>query len=225
MRSLVYDTAKLLWAEWDIEILDTISGAEIDTIRNKMVSYLASHDKATELIMVDDDVCWADGDLLRLLAADIDCERDVVGGVYPKRADPIEYPFNPLIADNGEMRCDPDNHLIMCRHVPAGFLRIPKGTAQHLIEENKHMEYAAVFNTVEPKGFPVYSLFEKMWDTSELTGERHRASEDVSFCRRVLEAGGNVYAHPDIAMGHVGDKLYLGSKLRGHSARHHHEGT
>lgn len=224
-KSLLSDCAKLLIGGWEIEIIDTISGAEIDTIRNKMVSYLASHEKATELVMVDDDVCWSPDDLLRLLAVKLNPDRDIVGGVYPKRADPIEYPFLPDLDDNGQMLVDVDSGCIECSHIPAGFMRVPKGSALHLIETHPELEYACVYNTVEPKDYRCYSLFEKMWEHSELTGEKHRSSEDVSFCKRVTKAGGLVLAHPDISMGHIGDKLFLGSKLRGNDARHSNEGA
>ena len=210
---------------YEVEILDTISGAEIDTIRNKMVSYLASHEKATDLVMVDDDVCWSDNGLLRLLAADIDRDVDIVGGVYPKRADPIEYPFMPEFDDGGNFVFDPDNGLLRCEHVPSGFMRVPKGTAQALIAADGVRKYAAVHNTVEPQGYPCYSFFEKRWQFNEVTGEWYRASEDVSFCKLVRSNGGMVYAHPDFSMGHIGDKLFLGSKLRGNGSRHNNEST
>ena len=221
--SLIRDCAILMTGGYEVEILDSISGAEIDTIRNKMVSYLAAHPTATDLVMVDDDVCWSDNGLLRLLAAKIDCDRDIIGGLYPKRADPIEYPFLPEFDDGGNFLYDPDNQLLRCEHVPSGFMRVPKGTAQSLIAADGVREYAAVYNTVEPKGHPCYSFFEKHWSFNETTGEQYRSSEDVSFCKLVKSNGGMVYAHPDFSMGHIGDKLFLGSKLRGNSSGCHNE--
>jgi len=214
-KSLLFDLMKLGTNGWDIEILDTITGAEIDTIRNKMVSYLASHEKANELVMVDDDVCWHSDDLLRLLAAAIDTDRDIIGGIYPKRTEPIEYPFVPEYTDQGHIRIEQGTGLTPCRHIPSGFMRIPKGTAQHLIAENPSLEYSCVFGNLEPGGYRAYSLFEKIWEHNEMTGENQRSSEDVSFCKRVTQAGGKVYAHPDIAMGHVGYKCFRGAKIRG----------
>lgn len=224
-NSLLFDCIKLATNGWTIEILDSISGAEIDTIRNKMVSYLASHEKADELVMVDDDVCWNPDDLLRLLAANIDTTRDVIGGIYPKRSEPIEYPFMPFADDQGGMQTDPDNYMIRCRHMPTGFLRIPKGTAQHLIAENQDLEYACVFNNVEPQNYPCYSLFEKKWEYNECTGERQRSSEDVSFSKRVIEAGGEVYCHPQISMGHVGHKCFKGVAPGGNRPEYNNSGS
>lgn len=224
-NSLFFDLLKLATNGWTIEIINTISGAEIDTIRNKFVSYLASHEKADELLMVDDDVCWHRDDVLRLLAADIDTTRDIIGGLYPKRSEFIEYPFDPLKDDQGGMRVDPNNGLIECRHMPAGFMRVPKGTAKHLIEEHPELQYDAVFSDMEPQGYPVYSLFEKIWEHNEVTGMKQRSSEDVSFCKRVTAAGGSIYCHPDIAMGHVGHKCFKGVAPRGNSPEYNHEST
>ena len=186
---MLTDCTTLAIGGWDIEIVDTISGAEIDTIRNKLISYLASHEKASELIMVDHDVAWSHNDLLRLLAVPLDGNPSIVGGVYPKRMD-------------------------------GGFMRIPKFTAHSIIDAGIVKPYAQVFNKIEPKGYTCYSFCEKIWQYNEATGENHRLSEDISFCKRVLEAGGEVYAHPDIPMAHIGDKMWCGSKLRGNSARH-----
>ena len=219
-KALLTDCTTLAIGGWDIEIVDTISGAEIDTIRNKLISYLASHEKASDLIMVDHDVTWSHNDLLRLLAVPLDGNPSIVGGVYPKRMDPIEYPFMPLMDDNMQPLYDPDLHMMRCEHIPGGFMRIPKFTAQSIIDAGIVKPYAQVFNKIEPKGYTCYSFCEKIWQYNEATGENHRLSEDISFCKRVLEAGGEVYAHPDIPMAHIGDKMWCGSKLRGNSARH-----
>lgn len=210
-RSLMRDCLLLMANGYEIDIIDGISGAEIDTIRNKIVSRLVADETASDLIFVDSDVCWDSGDLLRLMASNIDTDRDIVAGVYPKKSRPIEYPFDPKLDDHGNWVVDPDNRLIECRHVPSGFMRIPRGTAVHLANEHPELQYRVLWGSQEEKNYPVYGLFEKRWSYDEASGLRSRASEDVSFCWRVTDAGGTVYAHPDIGMGHIGDTQFTGA--------------
>ena len=221
-RSLMHDLPTLVIGGWEVEILDSIQGAEIDTVRNKIVSRFAASD-ADELIMVDSDVCWDRDALLRLLAAELDKDRDIIGGVYPRRCDPIDYPFDPITDDAGNVLICPDTKLVECRHLPSGFMRIPKGTAQRLCKEYANLEYLQLWGVHEKDDYPVFSLFEKLWTYDECSGQQVRCSEDVAFCRRVRDAGGSVYAHPDFAMGHVGTKCFLGARINGNSSIDNHK--
>ena len=221
-RSLFVDLTKLALNGWEIDVVDSITGAEIDTIRNKIISRFAASD-CDELIMVDTDVTWGYDSMLRLLAAPIDKGGDIIAGIYPKKQEPIEYPFDPKLYDNGTVRLNEDG-LILCNHVPAGFLRIPKGTAQKLIEENQNLQYVQLWGYGEKDDYPVYSLFEKSWGYDECSGLKTRRSEDVAFCKRVLDIGGDVFAHPDIGMGHIGQKCFIG-KIDGNSTVNNHKGA
>lgn len=178
MRSLLADLTELsrLGVYWTIfdEAGNTEIGAARETIWRE---FLASD--CTDLVFIDDDVCWASGGLVDLLSA----SGDVVAGVYPKRVDPLQWPVKWL-QENAELRAV--NGLLEVDAAPAGFMRITRHCAQVM-----HEKYGpSVFDNIRH--------------------ESGRCSEDVSFCLRWRKLGGKVWIMPELAMGHIGKKMFSG---------------
>lgn len=203
-RSLVYDILVLFNYGWAITVVDDIGGAEIDTVRARIFGrFVASN--ATDLVMVDNDVGWAPGGLVRLLEHDV----DFVCGVYPKRELPISFPFYPK--DGSGKETPLVNGLIEALAVPSGFMRITRKCALAMAEA--YDDLLMICSRLDSEDYPIWALFEHMYDEVEIDGKKYkkRTSEDLSFCRRWVDIGGKIWIDPFIEMGHIGDYTYQGS--------------
>ena len=202
-KSLLQDIMLLVANGVAVEVIDEIGGAEIDTIRNKFISRFAADPDATDLVMVDSDVCWQPGGLVQLLCHDV----DFVAGAYPKRSEPLDFPLCPIDGKKDEP-INLVNGLMECNWVAGGFMRMRKAVALKMIESYPELETVVGWGEYETKGYPVYALFDHLYE--EVDGLMKRASEDVSFCFRYRKVGGQVWVDPSIKMGHIGTKMYSG---------------
>jgi hypothetical protein len=166
----------------------------ISRCRNSMVmNFLASDPEAfTDMVFVDADVAFPAGTLLRLAQHDV----DVVGAVYPYRADPVGFPVQ---VKNGE-RVD-ERGLLKVQGVPAGCLRISRRALEGMIARFPGLEYG---EAKVPQG-KAYALFDFIRKDGKFCGE------DFVFCALAREAGFDVYADVTVPMKHVGMKQFCGT--------------
>lgn len=192
VRSLMGDVIKLMGRGDRVAIYDEAGGAEIDTARAQIVADFLASD-ASHLVMVDSDVCWQAGGLIRL----IDAGHDVVAGVYPYRRDPISFPLH-LLDDSTQVTVEAGG-VIEVKAVPGGFLCITRAALEQMIARYPDLQF-----TSSKTENPCWALFDHVWEG------RTRLSEDLSFCHRWRAIGGKIYVDPSIQMGHVGPKLFAG---------------
>lgn len=184
LRSLLTDLVALQKTGAAFDVFDEAGNTEIGAARQEIIDAFLASD-CTDLIFVDDDVCWQAGAIQKLLGHKV----DLVGGVYPKRKDPIEFPINWL----ARTELHAVDGLLEVASLPTGFLRISRQCATQM-----HEAFGAL-------------MFDNIRE-----GDR-RFSEDISFCKRWRSIGGQVWADPEIKMGHIGNKLFdghLGDWLR-----------
>lgn len=175
----------------------TIGDSMLPKVRNFYVAdFLASN--CTDLIMLDDDLKWEDGAIMRLLSHD--CE--VVGGVYPKREEPKTYPVKLL---PGQL-VDPKTGLLEVQFLPTGFLRITRSCLERMVAAYPHLAY---YDKDAP-GETAHALF---WFDLHPDPENGRLTcwgEDFTFCRRWRDIGGKVMADTLLHFFHMGGKGYQG---------------
>lgn len=193
MRSLLADILKLKDRGDRVGIYDEAGGAEIDTARAQIVAEFMATPDATHLVMVDSDVCWQQGGLLRL----IDSGRDFVAGVYPMRVDPISWPLH-LIDGKHTLNVE-EGGVCEVKAVPGGFVCITRAALQKMIDAHPELEF-----TSSKTNERCWALFDHVWEG------KTRLSEDLSFCARWRALGGQIYIDPAIMMGHIGPKLFVG---------------
>jgi hypothetical protein len=176
----------------------TVGDSMIPKTRNYFVADFLASD-CTDLIMIDDDLWWEDGAVQRLLSHDC----DLVGGVYPKRQEPLEYPIRRL--DGATL--DPVTGLLEVKYLPGGFLRATRKCLEEMI---KHFANLAYHDPDCPNA-TAHALF---W--FELRPDEDRGTtlspwgEDFEFCRKWREMGGAVYLDALLRFHHVGRKRYTG---------------
>lgn len=194
MRSLLHDIVALAARGDRFTLLDFSGSAQIFDARAEICEHFLSIEDSTDLVMIDHDVIWEAGALLRLL----DYPVDVVAGIYPHRRDPITYPIS--WTDAKELWADPETGLLEVAGVPGGFLKISRAALLKMKAHYTDLEYAC---DRVPSGKAV-GLFEPY-----RIGLK-KLSEDYAFCQRWRDIGGKVWIDPDISMGHIGNKTFEG---------------
>lgn len=174
----------------DMEIFS--GNCHVDDGRNRLVRDFLETD-CEQLVFLDVDVAWQPADLKKL----IEYERDIVAGVYPRRADEQPFPVKPL---PGERWSDTDG-LVEVAGVPTGFLKVRRGVFETLSGAAAH--HRSSDDAPGRRTIPI--IFERA-----LNGDS-RVGGDIEFCRKARAAGFKVYVDPMMELGHQGTKLYQGS--------------
>ena len=194
MRSLLLDAVNIIGRGDKFSMAEDLGNSDIAGSRGAIFGAFVRSD-ADVLVFIDDDVFWTPGALIKL----IDQPVDVVGGIYPKKRDPLEWPFKIGIKD--EYRVDPTTGLMEVMGLPGGFMKISRNCAEKMVEAYPRQ---TLRSTNEYTQFwPVFYPYEMP--------DGNRLSEDFSFCQRWLDIGGQVWADFELEMGHIGYKSFVGT--------------
>lgn len=199
MRSLIYDLMSLVNAGHMVRIVEEIGNADIARCRSMIVAKFLNSD-ATQLVMIDTDVCWEPGGLVRLVNHPV----QFCAGAYPKRVG--ERPqFDLRMKDQKIQSLDPKTGLLEVEAVPTGFISMKRSMLEAMVKQYPESKFA--FEQC-PNGV-AWDLFDAFWETDG-NGLRSKYGEDYSFCRRWRNMGGQIWVDPSISMGHLGTKLWQG---------------
>lgn len=193
MRSLMTDLLALQARGDEWVVHDECGNALIADARALIVSQFMASD-CDQLVFVDSDVSWEAGALLKL----VDAKVDFVAGIYPQRKDPINYCVKWL--SEGELWADKETGLLEVAGVPAGFMRISRNMIERMIEQYPDTE----FYVESAPNTRAWALF------CDYRIGKHKMGEDYAFCRRWTDMGGKIWVDPEIKMGHVGYKTFVG---------------
>ena len=176
-----------------VDVRDGIGCCYIDLVRNDLVRQFLESD-AERLLFIDADVGFSAEAVLAVATT----PRPVVGGLYRKRTDSVEWP----VAFHGQdIVQDNETGLISAAEggtfVPTGFLCIHRSVFEAL------QPHVPVFT--DDRGVTMHAFFQTMVKDGLFWGE------DFLFCQRWHEIGGRVWVHPDIDLTHVGAYRWTGN--------------
>lgn len=196
-HALVQEIAMIKARGWNVAVRFSIGDAYICRARNYACAAMLCDPAHTDLVMIDDDVLWEPGALVRLL--DHPC--DVVAGVYPKRMDPLQFPCKPVAGAQSDA-----NGLLEMELVPTGFLRITRGALEKMMAAYPERMYGDdhIATGTAWAFFMVELVKPKDGATNELWGE------DYTFCRLWRDTGGKIFADTLLCFQHIGRKAYEG---------------
>jgi hypothetical protein len=192
MRCLMTDTIQLLIRGDTFCFAEDVGNSDIAGSRAAILATFIRSDFDV-LMFIDDDVIWEKGGMLRILDAD----EDIVGGLYPKKTEKLEWPVRIDLKD--EYKPDPRTGLMEVAGLPGGFMKITRKAAELMIE--KYPKKTRESNGPSSSFWPVFDPYDIPDD---------RLSEDLAFCQRWRDIGGKVWADFEIGMGHIGSKKYEG---------------
>ncbi|CAB4129354.1 hypothetical protein UFOVP112_452 [uncultured Caudovirales phage] len=188
--TLLASQAKLNWS------LDTMVNESLVTrARNNLMAKMMTNKEATHFMFIDADIRFQPESILSMLAYD----KDVIGGLYPKKALPVSYVINlkPQTKIQGD--------IFTVDTMGTGFLMFKRNVYEKLIAahpECKYVDDVGLGKQYEPM---MYSIFD-----CKIDERGHYLSEDWLFCRRWQEIDGEIWAHSKVLLNHVGHYEYAG---------------
>lgn len=189
MRSLISDVARIMARGDYVTIVDDIGAADIYDIRARLVARFLSSE-ATHLMMVDNDVAWAPGGILRLVDHGLDC----VAAIYPKRTLPPQFCMR-FVDDKVGLVQDEKTGLIEVAGISAGFLCMSRDMLQKMRDRYKDDPIAGIYIRDDQEICGLWDIYR--------TG-KEKLGEDYSFCQRWRDMGGRIWIDPTIQMAHIG---------------------
>jgi hypothetical protein len=176
--------------------LDTMVNESLVTrARNNLMAKMMTNDKATHFMFIDADIRFQPESIFQMLA----CDKDVIGGLYPKKALPVNYVINL----QSQTRIQGD--IFTVDTMGTGFLLFKRHVYEKLIvahPETKYVDDVGLGKQFEPM---MYAIFDVGIDH-----KGHYLSEDWQFCRRWAAIGGEIWAHGKVLLNHVGHYEFAG---------------
>ena len=188
--TLLAQQAGLNWS------LDTMVNESLVTrARNNLMAKMMTNPAATHFMFIDADIRFQPESILQMIAYD----KEVIGGLYPKKALPVSYVINlkPQTKIQGD--------IFTVDTMGTGFLLFKRPVYEKLIAahpECKYVDDVGLGKQYEPM---MYSIFD-----CKIDERGHYLSEDWLFCRRWQELGGEIWAHSKVLLNHVGHYEYAG---------------
>ena len=176
--------------------LDTMVNESLVTrARNNLCAKMMTNAQATHFMFIDADIRFEPEAIFGMIAAD----KDVIGGLYPKKALPISYVIN---VKPGTMI---QNDIFPVDTMGTGFMMFKRHVYEKLIAahpETKYVDDVGLGKQYEPN---MYAIFD-----CEIDERGHYLSEDWTFCRRWAALGGEIYAHAKVLLNHSGHYEFAG---------------
>lgn len=176
--------------------LDTMVNESLVTrARNNLMAKMMTNAQATHFMFIDADIRFEPDAILKMIA----CDKDVIGGLYPKKALPVNYVINlkPQTKVQGD--------IFTVDTMGTGFLLFKRHVYEKLIAahpECKYVDDVGLGKQYEPM---MYSIFD-----CKIDERGHYLSEDWLFCRRWAELGGEIWAHGKVLLNHIGHYEFAG---------------
>lgn len=176
--------------------LDTMVNESLVTrARNNLMAKMMTNKTATHFMFIDADIRFQPESILQMIA----CDKDVIGGLYPKKALPVSYVIN--LKPETKIQGD----IFTVDTMGTGFLLFKRNVYEKLIEahpDTKYVDDVGLGKQFEPT---MYAIFDVAIDQ-----KGHYLSEDWLFCRRWQAIGGEIWAHSKVLLNHVGHYEFAG---------------
>jgi hypothetical protein len=176
--------------------LDTMVNESLVTrARNNLMAKMMTNTQATHFMFIDADIRFQPESILQMIA----CDKDVIGGLYPKKALPVNYVIN--LRPETKVQGD----IFTVDTMGTGFLLFKRSVYETLIKahpETKYVDDVGLGKQYEPM---MYSIFD-----CEIDERGHYLSEDWLFCRRWAKLGGEIWAHGKVLLNHIGHYEFAG---------------
>lgn len=179
--------------QWSLDTM--VNESLVTRARNNLMAKMMTNTAATHFMFIDADIRFQPESIFMMLAAD----KDVIGGLYPKKALPIQYVIN---VQPGTQII---NDVFKVDTMGTGFMMFKRHVYEKLIAahpESKYVDDVGLGKQYEPN---MYAIFD-----CEIDEKGHYLSEDWTFCRRWAKIGGETYAHAKVLLNHSGHYEFAG---------------
>jgi hypothetical protein len=179
--------------QWSLDTM--VNESLITRGRNNLMAKMMTNEKATHFMFIDADIRFQPESIFQMIAY----EKEVIGGLYPKKSIPSNYVINLL----PQTKIQGD--IFTVDTMGTGFLLFKREVYQKLIvahPDTKYVDDVGLGKQYEPN---MYAIFD-----CKIDAKGHYLSEDWLFCRRWQEIGGEIWAHSKALLNHIGHYEYLG---------------
>lgn len=151
--------------------------------RNQLIERFLSIKEADQIIMVDADVSWPAGTLLKLARR----QEDIVGGTYRPKQDKLRFHV-----DDVEHKPEKHGDVWKVDGIPGGFMKISRKAAERM----------------KPQASPYYDFAKRVWRDYFKVGWANTSvgpryfQEDYGFCWFWRQLGGEVWLDPTLRVRH-----------------------
>ena len=187
---LLAQQAGLQWS------LDTMVNESLVTrARNNLMAKMMTNTAATHFMFIDADIRFQPESILQMIA----CDKEVIGGLYPKKALPVNYVIN--LKPETKIQGD----IFTVGTTGTGFLLFKRSVYEKMIAqfpECKYVDDVGLGKQYEPM---MYSIFD-----CKIDARGHYLSEDWLFCRRWQDMGGEIWVHSKVLLNHIGHYEFQG---------------
>jgi hypothetical protein len=185
--------AQQVGLNWSMDTM--VNESLVTRARNNLMAKMMTNTAATHFMFIDADIRFQPESIFHMIA----CDKDVIGGLYPKKSLPISYVINlkPTTTVQGD--------IYTVDTMGTGFLLFKRHVYEKLIKahpETKYVDDIGLGKQYEPM---MYSIFDCIIDH-----KGHYLSEDWTFCRRWQALGGEIWAHSKVLLGHTGHYEFQG---------------
>ena len=176
--------------------LDTMVNESLVTrARNNLMAKMMTNTTATHFMFIDADIRFQPESILQMIA----CDKEVIGGLYPKKALPVNYVIN--LKPETKIQGD----IFTVDTTGTGFLLFKREVYEKMIAqfpETKYVDDVGLGKQYEPM---MYSIFD-----CKIDARGHYLSEDWLFCRRWQDMGGEIWVHSKVLLNHIGHYEFQG---------------
>ena len=178
---------------WSIDTM--VNESLVTRARNNLMAKMMANDKATHFMFIDADIRFQPESILQMMA----CDKDVIGGLYPKKSLPANYVINLL----PETKVQGD--IFNVDTMGTGFLMFKRHVYEKLCAAHPECKYVDDVNLGKQYEPYMYSIFDTIIDE-----KGHYLSEDWTFSRRWRALGGDIWAHSKVLLNHIGHYEFQG---------------
>jgi len=185
--------AQKMGLQWSLDTM--VNESLVTRARNNLMAKMMTNKAATHFMFIDADIRFQPESIFQMLSTD----KDVIGGLYPKKSLPIQYVIN---VEPGTVI---ENDIFKVDTMGTGFMLFKRHVYEKLCEahpETKYIDDVGLGKEFEPN---MYSIFD-----TEIDEKGHYLSEDWTFCRRWAKLGGEIYAHSKVLLNHSGFYEFAG---------------
>ena len=176
--------------------LDTMVNESLVTrARNNLCAKMMTNAAATHFMFIDADIRFEPESIFGMLAAD----KEVIGGLYPKKSLPIDYVINLKNGGRIEGPC------FQVDTAGTGFLLFKKHVYQKLMDAHPDCKYVDDIGLGKQYEPFMFSIFDTVIDA-----KGHYLSEDWTFCRRWQALGGDIWIDSRVLLNHIGHYEFKG---------------
>lgn len=171
--------------------------------RNNLAAKFMDNAQATHIMWIDSDIGFDPENIFQLLLHD----KDIVGGLYPKKTLPIDYVVNvspEAVDEKGQIKTE--DGLIQVSRLGTGFMLIKREVFDKMFLAYPQTKYVGNIGLDKKYDKYMFALFDCVISPDTLEYN----SEDWTFCDRWRAIGGKAYIDPNIRLDHSGFFRYPG---------------